>query len=169
MNIAEIWLDFSSSKGYSLYATSHHQLSWYFLKCFFAHASSSFKPPERFTFKIYFWSKGFLWSLVEFCSTVSAHLKKVLPGLCVCLCYPLSFSFIPECRFEVVFMQIEQFDPHFVSTSLWPIFSNFQLACLILYLLALQNVSGKIVAQLCKMCPHDSPVSFTLFFWVLLY
>lgn len=88
---------------------SHHQLSWYFLKCFFALSSSSVKPPEHFIFKIYFWSMGFFYSLLSFCSTTSAPLENLLPGLFVCLCSPLSFSFISECGFEVFLMQIKQF------------------------------------------------------------
>lgn len=117
MNIAGIWLDFSHSREYSLYSTSHHWLFWYFLKCFFARASSSIKPPEHFICKIYFWSKGVFYDpLLSFCSTTSADLENVLPGLFVCLYSPLSFSSILECRFEVVFVQIEQF-----STSLSPL------------------------------------------------
>lgn len=112
------------SKGYSLYSTSHCWLSWYFLKYSSAHASVSVKPPGHFIYKIYFWSKGFFmipcW--VSAADTTSADLEKVLPGLSVCLCSPLSFSFIPECRFEVVFMQIEQF-----STSLLHYFVTYFL------------------------------------------
>lgn len=170
MNIAEIWIDFSSSEGYSLDSSSHHQLSWYFLKCFFVHASSSIKPPDHFIFKIYFWSKEFFYDpLLSFCSSTSANLEKVLPGLFVCLCSPHSFSFLPKCTFEVVFMQIEQFNIslclHYSVTH----FLQFSTCLPDLVLDGTQNLSGKIVAQLCKMCPHDSPISFTLFFWVLLY
>lgn len=97
INIAEIWLDFSHSPGYSLYSTSHHWLSWYFFKRFFVHTSSNVKLSKHFTLFVRFTFNQLLGSPQPPWARVG------------CLCSPLSFSSTSECYFEVVLMQIEWF------------------------------------------------------------
>ena len=131
INIAEIWLDLSHSQGYSLYSTSHHWLSWCFFKCSFAHTSSNVKLSRHFMLFVRFTFNQLLFydPMLTFCSATAASLEKVLPrppwARVGCLCSPLSFSFTSEHYFEVVLVQIEQF-----NTSLYLHFSVIPLLLL---------------------------------------
>lgn len=122
---------------------------------FFAHTSLSIKPPRHFTLPLrftFYQLHTFYNLILSFSSTCQLVPLCTMLG---CFCSPISFIFTSEWRFEIVLVQIEQFNTVFyLHFSVIPLLL-FLLAHLILSLLVLQNVSGKIFTELFKTGARD--------------
>lgn len=128
MNIAEIWLDFSLFKEYSLYSTSHHQLSWYFKKVSLSMLLQALNLLNVSFARLTFDHKGFF--MIPCWVSAAPHQLTLKMFSQVCLC--ASALFFPLVSYlnvdlKLSLCKLSSSVPHFVFTTLGPIslISNF--------------------------------------------